>query len=245
MSATAQGLSRDQMAARVARDIPDGWYVNLGLGLPTLIPDYIPPGREVVFHSENGILGMGPVPPKDAVDTWLINATKQNITLVPGASIFHHADSFAIIRGGHLDLCVLGAYEVAENGDIANWATSANDTLPGVGGAMDLAAGSRQLWALMEHTTKDGRPRLVQRCNYPLTASGVVKRVYTNLAVIEITPRGFEVLDMAPGLTFDALQSKTDAKLHLPAKAAPAKAVPAKEERAPSRWDPLAIVPKR
>ena len=246
MNVTAPGLSRDQMAARVARDIPDGWYVNLGLGLPTLIPDYIPPGREVVFHSENGILGMGPVPAKDAVDTWLINATKQNITLIPGASIFHHADSFAIIRGGHLDLCVLGAYEVAENGDIANWATSANDTLPGVGGAMDLAAGSRQLWALMEHTTKDGRPRLVQRCNYPLTASGVVKRVYTNLAVIEITPRGFEVLDMAPGLTFDALQSKTDAKLHLPAKAAPAKAAaPAKEERAPPRWDPLAIVPKR
>ena len=247
MNATAQGLSRDQMAARVARDIPDGWYVNLGLGLPTLIPDYIPQGREVVFHSENGILGMGPVPPKDAVDTWLINATKQNITLIPGASIFHHADSFAIIRGGHLDLCVLGAYEVAENGDIANWATSANDTLPGVGGAMDLAAGSRQLWALMEHVTKDGRPRLVQRCNYPLTASGVVKRVYTNLAVIEITPRGFEVLDMAPGLTFDALQSKTDAKLHLPAKTAPAKvaAAPAKEERAPPKWDPLSIVPKR
>jgi len=245
MNAAAQGLSRDQMAARVARDIPDGWYVNLGLGLPTLIPDYIPPGREVVFHSENGILGMGPVPPKDAVDTWLINATKQNITLLQGASIFHHADSFAIIRGGHLDLCVLGAYEVAENGDIANWATSANDTLPGVGGAMDLAAGSRQLWALMEHVTKDGRPRLVQRCNYPLTASGVVKRVYTNLAVIEITPHGFEVLDMAPGVTFDALQSKTDAKLHLPAKAVPAKAAPAKEERAPPKWDPLAIVPKR
>lgn len=247
MSVTAnfKPLSREEMAARVARDIPDGWYVNLGLGLPTLIPDYIPKGREVVFHSENGILGMGPVPPKDAVDTWLINATKQNITLLEGASIFHHADSFAIIRGGHLDLCVLGAYEVAENGDIANWATSANDTLPGVGGAMDLAAGSRQLWALMEHTTKDGRARLVQRCNYPLTASGVVKRVYTNLAVIEITPRGFEVLDMAPGLSFDALQAKTDAKLHLPAKAAPSKVAPAKQERAPQSWDPLAIVPKR
>jgi 3-oxoadipate CoA-transferase beta subunit len=234
------------MAARLARDIPEGWYVNLGLGLPTLIPDYIPAGREVVFHSENGILGMGPVPPKDQVDTWLINATKQNITLIPGASIFHHADSFALIRGGHLDLCVLGAYEVAENGDIANWATSANDTLPGVGGAMDLAAGSRQLWALMEHVTKDGRPRLVQRCNYPLTASGVVKRVYTNLAVLEVTQRGFEVLDMAPGLPFEALQSKTDAKLHLPAKAAPVRAAaPAKEERAPQSWDPLSIVPKR
>jgi len=245
MSTTAQGLSRDQMAARVARDIPDGWYVNLGLGLPTLIPDYIPEGREVVFHSENGILGMGPVPAKDELDTWLINATKQNITLLKGASIFHHADSFAIIRGGHLDLCVLGAYEVAENGDIANWATSANDTLPGVGGAMDLAAGSRQLWALMEHVTKDGRPRLVQRCNYPLTASGVVKRVYTNLAVLEVTPRGFEVLDIAPSVTFDALQSKTDAKLHMPAKATPSRAQAARQQPAQQSWDPLGIVPKR
>src|SRR5687768_11853903 len=233
------------MAARLARDIPEGWYVNLGLGLPTLIPDYITPGREVVFHSENGILGMGPVPPKDAVDTWLINATKQNITLVPGASIFNQAESFAMIRGGHLDLCVLGAYEVAENGDIANWATSANDTLPAVGGAMDLAAGSRQLWALMEHTTKDGRPRLVQRCNYPLTASGVVKRVYTNLAVLDITQRGFEVLDMAPGLTFDALQSRTDAKLHLPAKAPTHAVAPKNQERAPVSWDPLSVIPKR
>jgi hypothetical protein len=125
------------MAARLARDIPEGWYVNLGLGLPTLIPDYIPEGREVVFHSENGVLGMGPVPPKDQVDTWLVNATKQNITLVKGASLFHHADSFGMIRGGHLDLCVLGAYEVAENGDIANWATSQNDAVPAVGGAMD------------------------------------------------------------------------------------------------------------
>jgi 3-oxoadipate CoA-transferase beta subunit len=188
---------------------------------------------------------MGPVPPKDAVDTWLINATKQNITLVPGASIFHQAESFAMIRGGHLNLCVLGAYEVAENGDIANWATSANDSLPAVGGAMDLAAGSRQLWALMEHTTKDGRPRLVQRCNYPLTASGVVKRVYTNLAVLDITPRGFEVLDMAPGLTLDALQSRTDAKLHLPAKAPTRDVAPKNQERAPVSWDPLSVIPKR
>jgi len=202
------------MAARLARDIPEGWYVNLGLGLPTLIPDHIAPGHEVVFHSENGVLGMGPVPPKDAIDTWLINATKQNITLIPGASLFHHADSFAMIRGGHLDLCVLGAYEVAENGDVANWATSANDTLPAVGGAMDLAAGSRRLWVLMEHTTKDGRPRLVKNCSYPLTAARVVKRIYTNLAVIDVTPRGFEVLDLAPGITLDALQSCTEAKLH-------------------------------
>jgi 3-oxoadipate CoA-transferase, beta subunit len=204
---------RQEMAARLARDIPEGWYVNLGLGLPTLIPDYIPQGREVVFHSENGVLGMGPVPPKDQVDTWLVNATKQNITLVKGASLFHHADSFGMIRGGHLDLCVLGAYEVAENGDIANWATSQNDAVPAVGGAMDLSAGSKRLWVLMEHTTKDGLARIVSRCAYPLTASCVVKRVYTNLAVIDVTERGFEVLDMAPGVTLESLQACTDAKL--------------------------------
>ncbi len=218
MSTNAKPWDRQQMAARVARDIPDGWYVNLGLGLPTLIADHIPAEQEVVFHSENGVLGMGPVPAKDKVDTWLVNATKQNITLVPGASLFHHADSFGMIRGGHIDLCVLGAYEVAENGDVANWATNENDTIPAVGGAMDLSAGSKRLWALMEHTTKDGKPRLVKRCSYPLTAAGVVKRVYTNLAVLEMTADGFTVLDMAPGVTLDALQAVTDAKLHWPAK---------------------------
>jgi 3-oxoadipate CoA-transferase beta subunit len=211
----AKPLDRQQMAARLARDIPEGWYVNLGLGLPTLVPDHIPLGREVVFHSENGVLGMGPVPEKDQVDTWLVNATKQNITLVPGASLFHHADSFGMIRGGHLDLCVLGAYEVAENGDIANWATTDNDAVPAVGGAMDLSAGSKRLWVLMEHTTKDGQPRIVNKCRYPLTASGVVKRVYTNLAVLDVTPAGFEVLDMAPGLSFGDLQARTEAKLRM------------------------------
>lgn len=209
-------FDRQEMAARLARDIPEGWYVNLGLGLPTLIPDHIPQGREVVFHSENGVLGMGPVPAKDKVDTWLVNATKQNITLVLGASLFHHADSFAMIRGGHLDLCVLGAYEVAENGDVANWATNDNDQIPAVGGAMDLAAGVKRLWVLMEHTTKEGAPRLVSRCSYPLTAARAVKRIYTNLAVLEVTEHGFVVLDMAPGVTFDALQAKTEAKLHRP-----------------------------
>jgi 3-oxoadipate CoA-transferase beta subunit len=209
----AKPLNRQEMAARLAQDIPEGWYVNLGLGLPTLIPDYIPPQREVVFHSENGVLGMGPVPAKDKVDTWLVNATKQNITLVPGASLFHHADSFGMIRGGHLDLCVLGAYEVAENGDIANWATNENDAIPAVGGAMDLSAGSKRLWVLMEHMTKDGVSRIVKRCSYPLTAAGVVKRVYTNLAVLEVTADGFVVLDIAPGLSFESLQARTDAKL--------------------------------
>jgi len=207
--------NRSEMAARLARDIPEGWYVNLGLGLPTLIPDHIPADREVVFHSENGVLGMGPVPAADQIDPWLINATKQNITLLKGASLFHHADSFGMIRGGHLDLCVLGAYEVAENGDIANWATLQNDVIPAVGGAMDLSAGAKRLWVLMEHTTKDGHSRIVQRCTYPLTAAGVVKRVYTNLSVIEVTERGFEVLDMAMGVDFDALQARTAAKLHL------------------------------
>ncbi len=220
MSSAQNFFSRTEMAARLARDIPEGWYVNLGLGLPTLIPDYIPAGREVVFHSENGVLGVGPIPPRDKVDTWLINATKQNITLVKGASLFHHADSFGMIRGGHLDLCVLGAYEVAENGDIANWSTSQYDAIPAVGGAMDLAAGSKRLWVLMEHTTRDGRSRIVERCTYPLTAGGVVKRVYTNLAVLDVTPRGFEVLDIAPGLDFEELQSQTAARLHMPASGA-------------------------
>ncbi len=206
-------LTRAQMAARAARDIPEGWYVNLGIGIPTLVADQVPPGREVVFHSENGVLGMGPAPPPEARDPWLINAGKQHVTLVAGGAYSHHADSFAMIRGGHLDLCVLGAFEVAENGDIANWATSENDTAPAVGGAMDLAVGAKRLWALMEHTTKDGRPRLVRRCAYPLTAPAAVKRVYTNLAVLDVTARGFEVVDMAPGVTLDALRARTDAPL--------------------------------
>ncbi|MEO9189330.1 MAG: 3-oxoacid CoA-transferase subunit B [Acetobacteraceae bacterium] len=209
-----QPLSRAEMANRLARDIPEGWYVNLGIGIPTGVADHVPPDREVVFHSENGILGMGPQPPKELIDPWLINAGKQYVTLRPGASFCHHADSFAMIRGGHLDLCVLGAFQVAENGDIANWATSDNDTAPAVGGAMDLAAGAKRLWVTMEHTTKDGQPKLVHTCSYPLTAVGVVKRVYTNLAVIDLTERGFVLRDMIAGLDFEALQARTGAKLH-------------------------------
>jgi 3-oxoadipate CoA-transferase beta subunit len=212
-----QALSRRQMAERMAHDIPEGWYVNLGIGLPTLVADFVPPEREVIFHSENGLLGMGPAPAPGQADPWLINAGKQQVTLRPGGSFFHQADSFAIIRGGHLDLCVLGAFEVAENGDIANWATSAADNAPAVGGAMDLSAGAKQLWVLMEHTTKDGQPKLVERCSYPLTALGAVTRIYTNLAVIEVGPQGFTVLDMVPGLTLDALQAQTGAKLRLAA----------------------------
>ena len=205
--------TRTQMAERVARDIPEGWYVNLGIGIPTLVADQVPREREVVFHSENGILGMGPAPEPGHKNPWLINAGKQHVTLLPGASYCHHADSFAMIRGGHLDLCVLGAFEVAANGDIANWATSENDTAPAVGGAMDLAVGAKRLWAVMEHTTKDGRPRLVRRCTYPLTAPGVVARVYTNLGTFDVTPDGFRVIDVVEGMGRDELQAKTDAPL--------------------------------
>ncbi len=209
-------LSRAEMAARLARDIPEGWYVNLGIGIPTAVADHVPLDREVVFHSENGVLGIGPAPEPDRIDRWLINAGKQYVTLRPGGSFCHHADSFAMIRGGHIDLCVLGAFQVAETGDIANWATSENDTAPAVGGAMDLAAGAQRLWVVMEHTAKDGTPKLVQRCSYPLTALAAVKRVYTNLAVIDVTERGFVVLETAPDLTFEAVQARTEAKLHRP-----------------------------
>jgi 3-oxoadipate CoA-transferase beta subunit len=213
-----QPFSRDQMARRAADDIPEGWCVNLGIGIPTLVANHVPTEREVVFHSENGILGMGPAPAKGREDPWLVNAGKQLITLVPGASFVGHADSFAMIRGGHIDLCVLGGFEVAENGDLANWATSENDTAPAVGGAMDLAAGAKRLWVLMEHTTKDGRPKVVERCGYPLTGLGCVTRVYTNLAVLDVVPgRGFVVREMAPGVDFATLQDRSAARLHLQA----------------------------
>ena len=207
--------NRTQMAARVAQDIPEGWFVNLGIGIPTMVADHVPVDREVILHSENGILGMGPAPAPDKVNPWLVNAGKQPVTLRPGGSFFHHADSFGMIRGGHIDLCVLGAFEVAANGDIANWATSENDTAPAVGGAMDLAAGAKRLWVVMEHTTKDGAPKLVERCSYPLTAMGAVQRVFTNLAVIDVVPgRGFVVREIVPGLSLADLQAKTGATLH-------------------------------
>ncbi|WP_298688608.1 3-oxoacid CoA-transferase subunit B [uncultured Sphingomonas sp.] len=206
-------LDRPQMAARLARDIPEGWFVNLGVGVPTQVADHIPADREVIIHSENGILGMGPAPAPDAVDPWLVNAGKKAVTLLKGAALFHHADSFAMIRGGHIDLCVLGAFEVAANGDLANWTTSSNDKTPAVGGAMDLAVGAKRIWILMEHVTRDGKPRLVEHCSYPLTAPGAVTRVYTNLAVLDVTPSGFAVVEMVPGLTLDALQALTAAPL--------------------------------
>jgi 3-oxoadipate CoA-transferase beta subunit len=205
-------LTRAEIAERLARDIAEGWYVNLGIGAPLKVADYVPADREVIFHSENGVLGMGPAPAPENINRWLINAGKQYVTLRTGGSYMHHADSFALIRGGHLDLCVLGAFQVAENGDLANWATS-TENAPAVGGAMDLAAGARQLWVLMEHLTKNGESRLVRRCSYPLTAVGVVKRVYTNLGVFDVRPDGFFVREMVDGLTFDALQQVTDAPL--------------------------------
>ncbi len=206
--------SRAEMAARAAADIPEGWVVNLGIGMPTAIADHVPLEREVIFQSENGVIGMGPAPAPDAVNPWLINAGKQAITLRPGGSYVHHADSFAMIRGGHIDLCVLGGFEVAENGDLANWATSENDSAPAVGGAMDLGAGAKRLWVIMDHSTKDGRPKLVPECGYPLTALRAVTRVYTNLGVFDVTPRGFVVVDLAPGVTLEQAQAASAAKLH-------------------------------
>jgi 3-oxoadipate CoA-transferase, beta subunit len=203
--------ARGEMAARLARDIPESWCVNLGIGAPLQVADHVPAEREVIFHSENGVLGMGPAPAAGAINRWLINAGKQYVTLRDGGAYMHHADSFGLIRGGHLDLCVLGAFQVAENGDLANWSMSDNDSAPAVGGAMDLAVGARQVWVMMEHQTKSGASRLVRRCSYPLTAGGVVKRVYTNLAVLDVTPEGFAIRDMVEGLTLEALQKMTDA----------------------------------
>src|SRR4051795_13154778 len=209
-----QPLGRDALAARLAEDIPEGWSVNLGIGIPTLVGNYVPPEREVVFHSENGILGMGPAPAPDQINQWLINASSQYVTLRPGASYMSHSDSFALVRGGHLDLCVLGAFQVGENGDLANWARSEDDNAPAIGGAMDLAAGAKRIWIVMEHTTRSGEARLLRRCTYPLTAAGCVKRVYTDLAVIDVTATGFVVTDIVPGLSFEELQELTDAELH-------------------------------
>jgi 3-oxoadipate CoA-transferase, beta subunit len=215
IAAACQPWTRGEIAARAAADIPEGFYVNIGIGIPVLVANYIPPEREVIIHSENGVLGMGPEPAPDKINRWLINASKKYVTLRPGGAYMHHADSFAIIRGGHLDLCLLGAFQVAANGDFANWSTSANDDMPSVGGAMDLAAGAKSVWVLMEHTTRAGESRLLRRCTYPLTALGVVNRVYTNLAVLDVTGDGFAVCAMAPGMTFDALQDLTAAPLRM------------------------------
>ena len=207
-------LDRHQIAARVARDIPNGAYVNLGIGLPTLVANHIPKDREIVLHSENGILGLGPKPAAGTEDEDLIDAGKTPATALPGASYFHHADSFGMIRGGHIDICVLGAFQVAANGDIANWHTGEADAIPAVGGAMDLAAGAKQVFVTMEHLTKKGESKIVERCSYPLTGVRCVTRIYTDLAVIEVKADGLHLVEIcAEGLSFDELQRLNGVKL--------------------------------
>ena len=203
---TIKKLNRNEMAARVARDIPDGAVVNLGIGLPTLVANHLPSDREILLHSENGVLGMGPAPAAGEEDWDLINAGKQAVTLLKGGSFFHHADSFAMMRGGHLDFCVLGAFQVAVNGDLANWHTGAPDAIPAVGGAMDLAIGAKKTFVMMEHLTKSGESKIVEACSYPLTGVGCVSRIYTDMATIDITSQGLKVIDMVGGLTLDELQ---------------------------------------
>lgn len=209
--------TRDQMAARVAMDIDEGEYVNLGIGLPTMVANHLPKDREIFLHSENGVLGMGPAPVKGEEDPDLINAGKQPVTLLPGGSYFHHADSFAMMRGGHLDICVLGAFQVSQHGDLANWHTGAPDAIPAVGGAMDLAIGAKRIFVMMEHETKSGESKIVPRCTYPLTGVRCVTRVYTDVAVIDIAPEGLRVIDVVEGLSFGELQRMTAVPLLEPA----------------------------
>ena len=197
--------TKDELAARVARDIPEGATVNLGIGQPTLVANHIPPTLEILLHSENGILGMGPAPAAGQEDYDLINAGKQPVTLLQGGAYFHHADSFAMMRGGHLEICVLGAFQVSATGDLANWHTGEPGAIPAVGGAMDLAIGAKQTWVMMDLLTKQGQSKLVSACSYPLTGIGCVKRVYTDLATLACTANGLLVIDMVPGLTLEAL----------------------------------------
>ena len=207
------GLSRDEMAQRVAMDIADGSYVNLGIGIPELITQFVPDGREFIYHTENGLLGMGPSPAEGAGEPELINAGKRQVTALPGASYFQHPDSFAMIRGGHLDLCVLGALQVASNGDLANWSTGGPGAIPAVGGAMDLVAGVKSVYVITQHCTKTGDPKLIEACTYPLTGPGVVNRIYTDLAVIDITAEGFQLDELSPGVSFEYVAERTGAKL--------------------------------
>ncbi|RYE77622.1 MAG: CoA transferase subunit B [Oxalobacteraceae bacterium] len=206
-------LTRDQMAARVARDIPEGAYVNLGIGLPTMVANHLPQDREIFLHSENGLLGMGPAPAQGEEDEDLINAGKQPVTLLAGGAYFHHADSFAMMRGGHLDICVLGAFQVSTAGDLANWHTGAPDAIPAVGGAMDLALGARDVFVMMEHLTKSGESKVVAQCTYPLTGIGCVSRIYTDLAVLDVTPQGLSVREILSDISFDELQQLTGVPL--------------------------------
>jgi len=210
------GWNREQMAARLAQDIPDGSCVNLGIGMPELVARFVPEGREFIYHTENGLLGMGPPPPPGEEDPELINAGKKPVTVVPGACFFDHTDSFTMIRGGHIDVCVLGAMQVSSTGDLANWSTGAPDAIPAVGGAMDLVAGVKTIFVISRHVTKTGAPKLVERCSYPLTGPRVVTRVFTDLAVIDIGPDGFQLVELAPGVPLKEVIEKTDAPLGHP-----------------------------
>ena len=207
------GWSKEEMAKLVANDIPDGSYVNLGIGIPELIANYVPEGREVIIHTENGLLGVGPAPAPGSEDFDLINAGKKPITAIKGACFFHHADSFAMIRGGHLDFTILGAYQVSQNGDLANWSTGSPNDIPAVGGAMDLVQGVKNVFVIMSHTTKDGKPKIVKKCTYPLTGVAVVSRIYTDLAIIDVTSHGLKVIKLAPGIDKNILINKTEADL--------------------------------
>jgi len=198
--------TKEQLAQRVARDIHDGAYVNLGIGMPTLVANHLPAGIEVILHSENGILGMGPAPAEGQEDFDLINAGKQPVTLLPGGAYFHHADSFAMMRGGHLDICVLGAFQVSATGDLANWHTGEKDAIPAVGGAMDLAIGAKQTWVMMDLLTRKGESKVVAHCGYPLTGIACVKRIYCDLATLECSPQGLKLIDMVDGLGHDELE---------------------------------------
>lgn len=212
----SMGLSREAMAWRAAQDIPDGAYVNLGIGIPEMVARFLPAGREVVYHSENGILGFGPPPKPGQEDPELINAGKKPITLQPGTSFFHHADSFAMIRGGHIDICILGAMQVAANGDLANWSTGEGG-VPAVGGAMDLVAGVKQVFIITEHTTRQGEPKLLTRCTYPLTGTGVVSRVFTNYGVFDVVGGHFVMREIAPGIQVETVRAATEGPLEVAA----------------------------
>jgi len=205
-SISYQKRSKEQLAQRVAQDIHDGAYVNLGIGMPTLVANHLPAGIEVILQSENGILGMGPAPAGGDEDYDLINAGKQPVTMLPGGAYFHHADSFGMMRGGHLDICVLGAFQVSATGDLANWSTGEKDAIPAVGGAMDLAIGAKQTWVMMDLLTKKGESKVVSECSYPITGIGCVKRIYSELATLECTPKGLLLIDMVDGLTHAELE---------------------------------------
>ena len=212
------GWSREQMAQRCAQDIEDGSYVNLGIGIPEKVVQYVPAGREVIYHTENGLLGMGTDPNSDELDADLINAGKKPVTAILGAAYFHHGDSFSMIRGKHIDVCVLGAMQVSEKGDLANWSTGAPDAIPAVGGAMDLVAGVKTIYIITQHTTKTGAAKILPECTFPLTGKGVVNRIYSDLCVIDVTDSGLTLIELAPGVSFDYVQARTGVVLQMKCK---------------------------